>query len=41
MANLSDILMTNTLAPISDACAITCPVTSQWTSKNHSRLMPQ
>jgi len=33
-------LMTHNLTPISDACAATCPISSQWTSKNHSCLMP-
>jgi len=32
--------MTNHLIPISDACAVTCPISSQWASKNHLRLMP-
>jgi len=41
MANLSDIFMTNTLAPISVTHAATWRIASQWTSKNHSRLMPQ
>jgi len=33
-------LLTHNLAPISDACAVTCPNSSQCASKNQSRLMP-